>query len=382
MNTILFDLTVCQPIGKSKFHGGGVYGYIVFEALAKTYGSNVIAYYDSTRFIPQNIINIISKFNIRTFNSTDISISNLYVQKIFDTLYTPLWDNKYFKLFKLNIPIIVTQHGLRALEMNRDKYERVYSTNLKDYVKSLIKQTPVYNLIQKKYFNAFTSLFQYKNLKIITVSEHSKASILHYFPFINKNNIKTFYSPNTSLPIEKTKSDNGKYYLIVSANRWLKNAYRAIQALDKVFSNHPEIQGNVIITGVTKDSRLLAKVINKKRFIVSGYLEREELERLYQNAYALIYPSLNEGFGYPPIEAMRYGVPVIASSFASISEICGDAPLYVNPYSIDEISMRIIELENQKIYDDCSIKSVKRYQLIHAKQESDLQQLVSYIISQ
>lgn len=381
MNKILFDLSVCQPIGKSKFHGGGVYGYIVFKALASKYPKRILAYYDDTCYIPADIIDLIKNNDISFEIKQKNSLVELYNRKKFEKLYSPLWSNSYFRLFDFNVPIILTQHGLRALEMNRDSFEQIYANSKLEYFKSILKKTGIYHFIQKRYYKSFEKIFKYENIKIVTVSEHSKASILHYFPFVDKDNIKVFYSPNTSGEIITKPDYKDKYYLIVSANRWLKNAYRAILAFDKIFQNNKDMEGTVIVTGIADNSRLLLKLKNRNRFLTKGYMERDVLEQLYQNAYALIYPSLNEGFGYPPIEVMKYGIPVIASSFASISEICGDAPLYVNPYSIDEICMRILELEDDTIYKNKKLKSERQYQLVKSKQEQDLDNLVEYIIN-
>jgi glycosyltransferase involved in cell wall biosynthesis len=70
----------------------------------------------------------------------------------------------------------------------------------------------------------------------------------------------------------------------------------------------------------------------------------EILENLYQNAFALVYPSLYEGFGIPPLEAMRLHCPVIASNRASIPEVCGDKVFYIEPDSIDSLQERLTQL--------------------------------------
>jgi len=66
-----------------------------------------------------------------------------------------------------------------------------------------------------------------------------------------------------------------------------------------------------------------------------GRLSDEALVTLYKNATALVFPSLTEGFGIPPLEAMQLGCPVIASTGGAIPEACGDAALYVSPKDVD-----------------------------------------------
>lgn len=120
---------------------------------------------------------------------------------------------------------------------------------------------------------------------------------------------------------------------------------------------------------------------NKNRFIFKSYVSDEELVSLYKNAYAFLYPSLNEGFGYPPLEAMRFGVPVLTSPFSSIYEICGDASLYFNPYSVSELKNRILQMEDWKLREAYSSKARVRFNYISNKQQEDLDKLVKYLIT-
>jgi glycosyltransferase involved in cell wall biosynthesis len=70
----------------------------------------------------------------------------------------------------------------------------------------------------------------------------------------------------------------------------------------------------------------------------------EVLASLYRHSVALVYPSLYEGFGIPPLEAMRLGCPVIASNRASIPEICGDVVFFVDPTSVATLQRKVIRL--------------------------------------
>ena len=150
-------------------------------------------------------------------------------------------------------------------------------------------------------------------------------------------------------------------------------------ALDKLFSLGYLDGYKVKVTGVQSSAHYRYKLINKDRFVFLGYVEDEVLEQLYHDAYCFIYPSLNEGFGYPPLEAMRYGVPVIASPYSSISEICEGAVLYANPLSVEEIMARILFITSKDVYDDFSHRATIQYKKITERQNADLDLLVDFI---
>ncbi|MDO3411676.1 glycosyltransferase family 1 protein [Saccharibacillus sp. CPCC 101409] len=72
-----------------------------------------------------------------------------------------------------------------------------------------------------------------------------------------------------------------------------------------------------------------------------GYVEDEELRTLYEEAACFVFPSFYEGFGFPPLEAMACGCPVVVSDTASLPEVCGDAVLYCDPSSPEDIAAKI-----------------------------------------
>jgi glycosyltransferase involved in cell wall biosynthesis len=111
-----------------------------------------------------------------------------------------------------------------------------------------------------------------------------------------------------------------------------------------------------------------------------GYVFPEDLEILYKNACLFIYPTLNEGFGYPPLEAMKYGTLCACSANSAITEICGDAVLYFNPFDEIEIGIRVLQSFDEEIRKEKAVKMTARYQLISKKQEHDLDLLVEDII--
>lgn len=386
MKKILFDLSVCQPIGTSKYHGGGIYGCIVAKKLIQKYPDNVAVIFDHSRFMSPDIVDLIKEKGIISYDLAETDRLSAFKDGHFDRYYSPLYHKSYSTLMENNVELMVTIHGLRALEVNRDLYEWRYAQDTKGIIKALLKWTPFYKYLDRKYRQQYKNLFDYNKSKIITVSEHSKASLRYYYPSLKDDKIVVRYSPNTSVGNDEVTSSKplfaaeGQYYLIISANRWLKNSYRAIKAIERLLKNGFFKETRFVVVGLNDKHPISRSVNHKEQFIFLDYVSKLDLDNLLKNAYALIYPTLNEGFGYPPLEAMRFGTPVIASAVTSIPEVCRDAVLYFNPYSIDEIANRIIQMENPSVHEEYVFQSKKRYAEVKSKQDCDLEQLVMEII--
>lgn len=157
-----------------------------------------------------------------------------------------------------------------------------------------------------------------------------------------------------------------------------KNNFRTIIALDELITDKL-FERKVIVIGKIKE-KILKKIKNKDNFIFLDYIKDTELENLYRNARVFIFSTISEGFGYPPIEAMKYGVPILSSAITSTTEILGDAPLYFNPFSIEEIKARIYQLEDEKEYQNQKNKILKNFDRIYFQQNEDLKKIVKIIL--
>lgn len=92
-----------------------------------------------------------------------------------------------------------------------------------------------------------------------------------------------------------------------------------------------------------------------------GYVSDAELRALYEHAACFVYPSFYEGFGLPPLEAMACGCPVIVSNAASLPEVCGDAALYCNPCSPEDIAEKIsLLMADPRLREDLRQKGLER----------------------
>jgi len=216
-----------------------------------------------------------------------------------------------------------------------------------------------------------------KNTKIVTVSEYSKVSLNYYFD-IPLEKIDVLYSPEKICVKKKPAHDidlkillesKRKYYVLVSAGLPQKNPFKTLCAFKKYAEHHP-------------DSYLVTLGYKKKEFqnhICLSFLDDSDLALLYENCYALIYPSFFEGFGYPPIEVMHYGKPVLCSNSTSMPSIYGDAPIYFCPFYESAIYNALLSLTDSN-YLKYSKKAIDCYQQIHKRQEEDLKRLIEMIL--
>lgn len=140
---------------------------------------------------------------------------------------------------------------------------------------------------------------------------------------------------------------SGPVVLTVSAKKTHKNLVRLIQAMAAVVARHPEAK--LVLPGKpTEHERQLRQLAQElhiaENVAFPAYLDAEDLEGLYAIAECFVFPSINEGFGIPVLEAMRHGVPVACSRASSLPEVAGDAARYFDPYDADDIAVAVLEL--------------------------------------
>lgn len=156
--------------------------------------------------------------------------------------------------------------------------------------------------------------------------------------------------PNHSLRSGTGQAKSEKYILFVGTLEPRKNVEGLIRAFDWLKKEH-SIKEKLYIAGMKgwmfdKIFKAYEESGFKKDIVFKGYVNEEELSRLYQEASVFVYPSFYEGFGFPIIEAFSYGVPVVTSKTSSCGEIAGDSALLVDPSDYKEISEAILKIIN------------------------------------
>lgn len=110
----------------------------------------------------------------------------------------------------------------------------------------------------------------------------------------------------------------------------------------------------------------------------TGYVNEEELPALLSAAVLFVYPSVYEGFGLPPLEAMACGTPVITSNVSSLPEVVGDAAVLVDPYDIDALSSAMVRvLSDATLRDTLREKGLARSKMF-SREETARQTLQVY----
>ncbi len=187
---------------------------------------------------------------------------------------------------------------------------------------------------------------------IICVSEHTKNDLLERYPLLEDKAVVIPQASelNESLSHGPESVPERPYYLYVGARLGYKNFDRLLAAFARVATARPELALCVVGPALSRvEETRIAELKLTGRIETYGHIGDRHLAKLYRRSVALAYPSLYEGFGIPPVEAMACGAAVIAARAASIPEVVGDAGLLFDPYSTDDLADALALL-----FDDAS----------------------------
>lgn len=201
---------------------------------------------------------------------------------------------------------------------------------------------------------------------VITISKASRNEIIKYYPFV-ESKIHVVYNGigQSFTPIDfATKT---KTILYVGSLHERKNFVSVLQAFQKIQNQIGDYRLVVIgklsnifnLTSQTQKSIEEAKKNSQIEFLDS--VSEEELQWHYAHAALFLFPSFYEGFGFPPLEAMASGTPVITSNISSMPEVCGDAAMYVNPSDVNDIATKMhVLLTNIDLQKELILKGLEQ----------------------
>jgi glycosyltransferase involved in cell wall biosynthesis len=206
--------------------------------------------------------------------------------------------------------------------------------------------------LYSRYYKYYVPRFMAHATRIATVSEYSKADIIkRYGTPADKIDVVYSAAKDIFVPIDeyekvqiRSQYTLGKKYVIyVGSIHPRKNLKNMLLAFDEFRKTTAGTDHKFLVVGAFgwQNSGLKEVIDNmqcKDDVIFLGRQPLDILAKLIAASYALLYVSLFEGFGVPPLEGMKCGVPVITSDISSMPEICGDAALLVDPMNVTDIS--------------------------------------------
>lgn len=230
----------------------------------------------------------------------------------------------------------------------------------------------------KSYLDKFLGEMPYildKCDKVITVSNHSKQDIIKFFN-LSEDKIKVIYLAADSRFrlmdkekawefLKKEYSYSNDFILYLGGFSPRKNVEGLLESYRRLYRELPGYY-DLMLLGASKDNHyeLRKKAENlgiSNRVVFAGYVPYEHLPYFYNCSTLFVYPSLYEGFGLPPLEAMTCGTPTITTNVTSIPEVVGDGALLSDPYDTDDLTEKIFKtLSDTEFRDRLSAHALRR----------------------
>jgi len=294
----------------------------------------LVLWYNSARFV--TLPDFGEKVEIKSFN---------YPNKLFNAWQfvtnSPKWDKMLeadvwfvpnFRLAPLSphAPLVVTVHDLSF-----EHFPELFSVRRRVWHKMMRPQS----LVERAD-------------RVIAVSEATKDDIVSLYG-ANEEKVAVIYSGVVGLKsgqageLAKYKIPL-KYLLYLGTLEPRKNVSSIVRAFDEMAD---EVEQDLVIAGesgwlMSELEATLATMRHRRRVHLIGFVEEEDKTALYAAADLFVYPSLYEGFGFPPLEALLAGTPVITSYNSSLPEVVGDWATLIDPYDTAELALVMKELLN------------------------------------
>lgn len=367
---LLFDYISCQGF----YNGGAVYAERILNRLELNSSVNIILLYNSELEILSYGGDVFNKY--KTIDLKNKSIFDIIREYQID-VFLILIAQRYSKLNFKNITCrcVVVIHDLVTLEYYGNRFHYLLSRDTREKFKFLIDMfffNSYYHRIMKSY-SFLKMIHENKKVHLCTVSNHTKHNILFYFPYFSEDEISVFYNPldvddnireETSLNVPKDK----KIILFFNANRVNKNAELVFAVMKRFLSENDSYI--FVTTGIDKR-------IHRRHY---GFLSISENDKkwLLSKCEVLIYASVAEGYGLPPIEALLYKKKVICSNIAPMRDILKNSVMYFSPFYENDL-YRCLNLSKTFVPDYQLMDSLSE-ELI-AKGDDDTFRFIQFILT-
>lgn len=240
------------------------------------------------------------------------------------------------------------------------------------YFLEIIKDKPfvltVYDMIHELFPQYFTEdpwnvtvnkkILLEKATKIIAVSKNTKKDIIKVYPHIDESKIEVIYHGNSIQVNENVAVDlPDNYILFVGSRDNYKNFYFLVEAIKELLIQDSTLK--LICAGGGKFKEEEIEFIENRGLqgqIEQRFFEEDQLGLFYKNARCFVFPSMYEGFGIPVLESMACGCPIVLSNASSFPEVAGDAGIYFDIDSKEDLRNKINKVLKEENYRDSHIQ--------------------------
>lgn len=235
--------------------------------------------------------------------------------------------------------------------------------------------------VKKAYAKIMFNQVKRKADKIFSVSNFTKSQIETYLKYKKDDIVVTYNGVDDSWFQVPKSNDKEKPYLLyvgnVKPHKNLKTLIKAFGLLQEKVSHDLIIVGKKagFLTGDNEITQIAEKY--KERIHFTGFVEDKHLKSLVANADVFVFPSLYEGFGLPPLEAMACETPVAVSNIPPLKEVCGDAAVYFDPNDEMDMANSILNLiNNSDLKNKLAAKGLKHANLFQWQKAADITQRI------
>lgn len=379
---ILFDFITTQPsIGGAAEYVRSVYYKLLNEIRSFAHDVEIVGIIDSSigHYAYEDLTPDKLKRNCaKVVDINEMSLAKIIQELRIDRVFIGMaqqWG--HYELATITCPVVVVIHDICQEEFEQNNIVKyLMLSNPQMLFKHLLKEK-IQGNIALSMMAPYERLFERENFNIVAVSNYTKYSLMHQYS-LSEDRIRVLYSPERQMEdsifvknetLRELITIGETYYLMLNANRAVKNVEKTLRAFKEFQLIEPN--SKIVTVGYKGNSQYPGH-------IVLPFLSETDLVNAMKKSYALVFPSLFEGFGYPPVEAMKFSKPVLVSNVTSMPGILGDAPIYFSPFYESDIYAAFCRLKESD-YNTIAVMSRHQYDSINARQKRDLSTLIKMI---